>query len=236
MRVYLVVEGVCGHAKEVGDGVVHVGAEGVDGVADTEVVELGDAERAFGPSLAVVEVADMVTTAPADVVQTRVLADDPQHLVPPRAVEGILLHREKLRIFVVVTVEERGFQFERLAAEGVDDGHLILQRAVTFVQLLRQRQQPLVDHLEAPHLGLGGMLLEHLVEYPLPGSEVVVDHLFRCFVPIALKRLRNTQDIILAILQPLAQLVDVVFLFLHILASFFGCKNSKAVRHIMTYR
>lgn len=36
--VYLVVEGVGGHAEEVGDGVVHVGAEGVDGVADAEVV------------------------------------------------------------------------------------------------------------------------------------------------------------------------------------------------------
>ena len=28
---------------------MHVGAEGVDGVADAEVVELGDAEGAFGP-------------------------------------------------------------------------------------------------------------------------------------------------------------------------------------------
>ena len=27
---------------------MHVGAEGVDGVADTEVVELGDAEGTFG--------------------------------------------------------------------------------------------------------------------------------------------------------------------------------------------
>ena len=35
--------------EEVGDGVAHVGAEGVDGVADAEVVELGDAEGAFGP-------------------------------------------------------------------------------------------------------------------------------------------------------------------------------------------
>ena len=48
---------------------MHVGAEGVDGVADTEVVKLGDAEGTFGPSLAVVEVTDMVTTAPADIVQ-----------------------------------------------------------------------------------------------------------------------------------------------------------------------
>ena len=74
IRIYLVVEGVGGHAEEVGDGIVHVGAEGVDGVADTEVVELGDAEGTFGPRLAVVEVADMVTTAPADVVEPRVLA------------------------------------------------------------------------------------------------------------------------------------------------------------------
>ena len=74
MRIYLVVEGVGGHAEEVGDGVVHVGAEGVDGVADAKVVELGYAEGTFGPGLAVVEVADMVTTAPADVVQPRVLA------------------------------------------------------------------------------------------------------------------------------------------------------------------
>ena len=36
--IYLVVEGVGGHAEEVGDRVVHVGAKGVDGVADTEVV------------------------------------------------------------------------------------------------------------------------------------------------------------------------------------------------------
>ena len=28
---------------------MHVGAEGVDGVADAEVVELGDAEGTFGP-------------------------------------------------------------------------------------------------------------------------------------------------------------------------------------------
>ncbi len=69
IRIYLVVEGVGSHAEEVGDGVVHVGAEGVDGIADAEVVELGNAEGAFGPRLAVVEVADMVTTAPADVVQ-----------------------------------------------------------------------------------------------------------------------------------------------------------------------
>ena len=47
--VYLVVEGVGGHAEEVGDGVAHVGAEGVDGVADAEVVKLGDAEVSFGP-------------------------------------------------------------------------------------------------------------------------------------------------------------------------------------------
>lgn len=92
--IYLVVEGVGGHAEEVGDGVVHVGAEGVDGIADAKVVELGDAEGAFGPSLAIVEVADMIATAPADVVEPRVLADDPQHLVPPRAVEGILFHRD----------------------------------------------------------------------------------------------------------------------------------------------
>ena len=67
--VYLVVEGVGGHAEEVGNGVMHVGAEGVDGVADAEVVELGDAEGTFGPRMAVVEVTDMITTAPADVVQ-----------------------------------------------------------------------------------------------------------------------------------------------------------------------
>lgn len=84
MRIYLVVEGVGSHAEEVGDGVVHVGAEGVDGVADAKVVELRDAEGSFGPGLAVVEVADMVTTAPAYVVKPRVLADDPQHLVPPQ--------------------------------------------------------------------------------------------------------------------------------------------------------
>ena len=69
MCIYLVVEGVGGHAEKVGDGVVHVGAEGVNGVADAEVVELGDAEGAFGPRLAVVEVANMVATAPADVIQ-----------------------------------------------------------------------------------------------------------------------------------------------------------------------
>ena len=152
IRVYLVVEGVGGHTEEVGDGVVHMGADGVDGVADAEVVELRDAEGSFGPRLAVVEVADMVATAPTDVVQSRVLADDPQHLVPPRAIEGILLHREELRIVVVVTIEEGGLQLKRLTAEGVDGGHLLLQRAVVFVQLLRQRQQPLVDHLEASHL------------------------------------------------------------------------------------
>lgn len=84
IRIYLVVEGVGGHAEEVGDRVVHVGAEGMDGVADTEVVELGVAEGTFGPGLAVVEVADMVATAPTDVVKPRVLADDPQHLVPPQ--------------------------------------------------------------------------------------------------------------------------------------------------------
>ena len=28
---------------------MHVGAEGVDGVADAEVVKLGDAEVSFGP-------------------------------------------------------------------------------------------------------------------------------------------------------------------------------------------
>ena len=212
-----------------------MGAEGVDGIADAEVVELRDAEGSFGPSLAVVEVADMVTTAPADVVQPRVLADDPQHLVPPRAVEGILLHREELRIFVVVTIEERGLQLEGFAAEGVDGGHLLLQRAVALVKLLRQRQQPLVDHLEAPHLGLGGVLLEHFVKYPFPRTKMVANHLLRRLVPIAIKWLCNTQDIILAILQPLAQLVDVVFLFLHILASFSGCKDSKPVRHIMTH-
>jgi len=52
IRIYLVVEGVGGHAEEVRDGVVHVhvGAEGMDGVADTEVVELGYAEGTFGPS------------------------------------------------------------------------------------------------------------------------------------------------------------------------------------------
>ena len=218
--VYLVVEGVGCHAEEVGDGVVHVGAEGVDGVADAKVVELRDAEGPFGPGLAVVEVADMVTTAPTDVVQPRILADDPQHLVPTRAIEGILLHREELRIVIVVTIEEGGLQLERFASEGMDGGHLLLQRAVTLVQLLRQRQQPLVDHLEAPHLGLGGVLLEHLVKYPFPRAQVVVNHLLRRLVPIAIKWLCNTQDIILAVLQPLAQLVDVVFLFLHILASF----------------
>lgn len=46
-----------------------MGAEGVDGVADIEVVKLGDAEGAFGPSLAIVEIADMIAAAPADVVQ-----------------------------------------------------------------------------------------------------------------------------------------------------------------------
>ena len=204
MRIYLVVEGVGGHAEEVGDGVVHVGAEGVDGVADAEVVELRDAEGAFGPGLAVVEVADMIATAPADVVEPRVLADDPQHLVPPRAVERILLHREELRIFFVVTIEEGGLQLERFAAEGMDEVHQFLQRAVTLVQLLRQRQQPLVDHLEAPHLGLSGVLREHLVEYPFPRAQVVANHLLRRFVPIAVKRFGNTQDEILAVLQPLA--------------------------------
>ena len=139
MRIYLVVEGVGGHAEEVGDGVVHMGAEGVDGIADAEVVELGYAEGAFGPGLAVVEVADKIATAPTDVVKPRVFADDPQHLVPPRAIKGILLHREELRIIVVVTIEERGLQLERFAAEGVDGGYLVLQRAVVFVQLLRQR-------------------------------------------------------------------------------------------------
>lgn len=71
MRVYPVVEGVGGHAEEVGDGVVHVGAECVDGVADAEVAGPGDAEGAFCPGPAVVEVADMVAAAPADVVQPR---------------------------------------------------------------------------------------------------------------------------------------------------------------------
>ncbi len=216
MRIYLVVEGVGGHAEEVGDGIVHVGAEGVDGVADAEVVELRDAEGTFGPGLAVVEVADMIATAPTDVVEPRVLADDPQHLVPPRAVEGVLLHREELRIVVVVTIEEGGLQLERFAAEGMDEVHQFLQRAVTLVQLLRQRQQPFVDHLEALHLGLGGVLLEHLVEYPFPGAEVVANHFFGCLVPIAIKWLCNTQDEILAVLQSLAQLVDVVFFGLHI--------------------
>ena len=212
-----------------------MGAEGVGGVADAEVIELGYAEGSFGPCLAVVEVADMIATAPADVVQPRVLADDPQHLVPPRAIEGILLDREELRIFVVVTVEERGLQLERFAAEGVDGGHLLLQGAVALVQLLCQRKQTLVDHLETPHLGLGGVFFEHLVKYPLPGAEVVGNNLLRRLVPIARTRLCNTQDIILAVLQPLAQLVNVVFLLLHILVSFFGCKDSKRVRHNVTH-
>ena len=47
------------------------------------------------------------------------------------------------------------------------------------------------------------------------------------------KRLCEAENQRLAILQPLAQLDDIVFLILHI-PSFFGCKNSKAVRHIMT--
>jgi len=45
-----------------------VGAKGVDGVADTEVVELRYVEGTFGPSLAIVEIADMISTAPADIV------------------------------------------------------------------------------------------------------------------------------------------------------------------------
>ena len=49
------------------------------------------------------------------------------------------------------------------------------------------------------------------------------------------KRLCEAENQRLAILQPLAQLVDVVFLFLHILASFSGRKNSKAVRHNVTH-
>ena len=197
-----------------------MGAEGVDGVADAEVVELGDAEGAFGPSLAVVEVANMVATAPADIIQSRVLADDPEHLVPTRSIEGILFHREELRIFFVVTIEEGGLQLERFIAEGVDGGHLLLQRAVVFVQLLRQRQQPLVDHLEAPHLNLGGVPFEHFVKYPFPRTQMVGNHLLRLFVSIALKGLGYTQDIILAILQPLAQLADIVFLFLHFMIIF----------------
>ena len=120
MRIYLVVEGVGGHAEEVGDGVVHVGAEGVDGIADTEVVKLGDAEGTFGPSLAIVEIADMISTAQADIVQSRILPNNPQHLAPPRAIESILLHREELRIFIVVTVEEGCLQLEGFATKGMD--------------------------------------------------------------------------------------------------------------------
>ena len=45
-----------------------MGTEGMDGVADAEVVELRDAEGSFGPSLAIVEIADMISTAPADIV------------------------------------------------------------------------------------------------------------------------------------------------------------------------
>lgn len=50
------------------------------------------------------------------------------------------------------------------------------------------------------------------------------------------KRLCEAENQRLAILQPLAQLVDVVFLFLHILASFFGGKDSERVRHTTTHR
>jgi len=49
------------------------------------------------------------------------------------------------------------------------------------------------------------------------------------------KRLCEAENQRLAILQPLAQLVNVVFLFLHILASFFSCKDTKRVRHIVTH-
>lgn len=87
---------------------------------------------------------------------------------------------------------------------------------MALVQLLRQRQQPLVDHLEALHLGLGGVLLEHFVKYPFPRAQMVGNHLLRRLVPIAIKWLCNTQDIILAVLQPLAQMVNDLFLFLHI--------------------
>lgn len=227
IRVYLVVEGVGGHAEEVGDRVVHVGAEGVDGVADAEVVELGDAEGAFSSSLAVVEVADEAATAPADIIQSRVLANDPQHLVPTRSIEGILFHLEELRVVIIVAVDESGFKFKGLTLEGEDCGHLILQHAVALVQLLGQRQQPLVDYLEASHLGLGGMLCKHLIEHTLPCAEVVVNYLLCRLVPIALEGLGNTQDIILTILQPLAQLADIVFLFLHFLIIFSAAKIAK---------
>ena len=62
-------------------------------VADAEVVELGYIEGTFGPGLVVVEVANMVTTAPADIIQSRVLANYPQHLVPTRPIEGISSQR-----------------------------------------------------------------------------------------------------------------------------------------------
>ena len=135
-----------------------------------------------------------------------------------------------------MTIEEGGLQLEGFVAEGMDEVHQLLQRAVAFVQLLCQRQQPLVDHLEAPHLGLGGVLLEHLVKYPFPRAQVVVNHLLRRLVPIAVKRLCKAEDQRLAILQPLAQLANVVFIFLHILASFFfNSKNTTMVCHIMTH-
>lgn len=48
--------GVGGHPKEVGDAVAQVRAEGVDEVADADVLELRDAQRPLRPGLAVVEV------------------------------------------------------------------------------------------------------------------------------------------------------------------------------------
>ena len=47
--------GVGGHPQEVGDAVAQVRAEGVDEVADADVLELRDAQRTFRPGLAVVE-------------------------------------------------------------------------------------------------------------------------------------------------------------------------------------
>ena len=48
------------------------------------------------------------------------------------------------------------------------------------------------------------------------------------------KRLCEVENQRLAVLQPLAQLVDGVFLFLHILY-FFDCKNTKHVCHNVTH-
>ncbi len=94
---------VGGHPQEVGDAVAQVRAEGVDKVADADMLELRDAQRALRPGLAVVK---FVGLAAVDGVRVhpRDRRHRPQHLVPVRPIKRILIHREELWIFKVVAV------------------------------------------------------------------------------------------------------------------------------------